>query len=902
MSSESLLAGEHAAWLDERYGAWLVDPASVDPAWRALFDSFPQDVPALAPTGAERGDGDLRRAARVVQLINAWRVRGHALAEIDPLGFREKAAMPALDPSWHGLGPNDLDAQVATAPLYGIAAVASVREVETHLRRAYAGGMAAEFMNLMQFEQRTWVQKRLETLPGRAVLTPPEAVRFHRKACDAENLERLLHNRFPGTKRFSLEGAESVVSALDLLLARLCALGVTDVVFGMSHRGRLNTLVNVFEKPLGSIIGEFQDVKGEAQGSGDVKYHLGFSAVVAVGERKLHLSLTPNPSHLEAVDPVVEGRVRAWQDEGEGDSKGRIVPLLIHGDAAFSGQGLVMETLNLSELAGYHTGGTIHLVINNQIGFTTPPHEARSTPYCTDVARMLAIPILHVNGEDPVAVAGAIEFAAEWRQTFRRDVVVDVYCYRKHGHNESDEPGFTQPLLYETIRTRKSPREAVEQGLLAAGLLTVAQAAANQTESRAALEAAADLPHAPNASVPGPWDRHRGACTEEVGDTQFDRDQLSAMLVDLNTVPAGFNAHPKIRRLLQDRVERVRKGMSLDWALAEMAAFGTLVLQGHGVRLSGQDSGRGTFSHRHAVLADVVNGREIYPLCALGPGRFVCVDSSLSEAGVLGFELGYAMNAPNYLVMWEAQFGDFTNGAQVLIDQFLTATEQKWGRLCALTLLLPHGYEGQGPEHSSARLERFLQQGAEDNIQVMNLSTPAQLFHALRRQVRRRARKPLVLMTPKSGLRHPEAVSSLDEFATGAFAPVLDDTTVDRAAVRRVVLCSGKVFFDLSAARRERGVSDVALVRAEQLFPWPAVALEAVLAGYPGAAEIVWCQEEPKNMGAWPMLAAGWFDGPLPGGRRPRYVGRPAAAAPSTGSHKRHVAAQEAVVAEALRF
>ena len=950
MLPDSMLSGENAVWLDQQYRSWLDDPESVDAHWADVFAQLETtseggrragDLPSFQPrsifAAAVRSTSGV--TSEVAMLINAYRVRGHMEADIDPLGRRERKRHPELELSWHGLSEGDLDREVPTAPLYGVPPRLPLRDVIAHCRKAYCGAIGAEFMNIMDSEQKQWVLQWLETLPNRQVLDRDAELRVLRKLCDAENFERMLHTRFPGTKRFSLEGGETLVPLLDLVVSEAGRRGVQQIVMGMAHRGRLNTLVNIFEKPAHLIVGEFQDTRAEqTQGSGDVKYHLGYSgdAYTIHGDR-VHLSLTPNPSHLEAVDPVVEGRVRAKQDREDGEAMGLAMPVLIHGDAAFSGQGLVMETLNLSELEGYATGGTIHVIVNNQIGFTTPPREGRSTPYCTDIARMLAVPILHVNGEDPRAVAAAVQLAVEWRQRYHRDVVIDMYCYRLHGHNEGDEPSFTQPAMYKAIRARSTPRQNYADFLTRNGYLTENDVNSVFEASKAAMwedaeeagevvlapteERALELKERdpdlrrydeidttvatrmarpePDANLKGRWLEHVGGDIREETDTGVSRERLVELMQGLQEIPEGFKPHNKIKRLLRQRLEVAAGTRPVDWAMGEVAAFATLLDEGHSVRLSGQDSGRGTFSHRHAVLTDAETGSEIFPLASLG--SFSVIDSSLSEAAVLGFEFGYSMDTPDGLVLWEAQFGDFVNGAQIIIDQFITAAEQKWGRLSALTMLLPHGYEGQGPEHSSARLERFLLACGDDNIQVANMTTPANLFHALRRQVKRKARKPLIVMTPKSLLRHAEAVSTLDELADGAFQSVIPeiDDSVEASGVERVIFCSGKVYFELLAARRQRLEDRIALVRVELLHPWPADGLDAVIAQYPDSAELVWCQEEPRNMGAWPVILHWWMEH-VPLSRLPRYVGRPAAASPATGSHKKHVAEQARLIAEAL--
>ncbi len=950
MLPDSMLSGENAVWLDQQYRSWLDDPESVDAHWADVFAQLETtseggrragDLPSFQPRSifAATVRSTSGVTSEVAMLINAYRVRGHMEADIDPLGRRERKRHPELELSWHGLSEGDLDREVPTAPLYGVPPRLPLRDVIAHCRKAYCGAIGAEFMNIMDSEQKQWVLQWLETLPNRQVLDRDAELRVLRKLCDAENFERMLHTRFPGTKRFSLEGGETLVPLLDLVVSEAGRRGVQQIVMGMAHRGRLNTLVNIFEKPAHLIVGEFQDTRAEqTQGSGDVKYHLGYSgdAYTIHGDR-VHLSLTPNPSHLEAVDPVVEGRVRAKQDREDGEAMGLAMPVLIHGDAAFSGQGLVMETLNLSELEGYATGGTIHVIVNNQIGFTTPPREGRSTPYCTDIARMLAVPILHVNGEDPRAVAAAVQLAVEWRQRYHRDVVIDMYCYRLHGHNEGDEPSFTQPAMYKAIRARSTPRQNYADFLTRNGYLTENDVNSVFEASKAAMwedaEEAGEVVRAPteeralelkerdpdlrrydeidttvatrmarpepDANLKGRWLEHVGGDIREETDTGVSRERLVELMQGLQEIPEGFEPHNKIKRLLRQRLEVAAGTRPVDWAMGEVAAFATLLDEGHSVRLSGQDSGRGTFSHRHAVLTDAETGSEIFPLASLG--SFSVIDSSLSEAAVLGFEFGYSLDTPDGLVLWEAQFGDFVNGAQIIIDQFITAAEQKWGRLSALTMLLPHGYEGQGPEHSSARLERFLLACGDDNIQVANMTTPANLFHALRRQVKRKARKPLVVMTPKSLLRHAEAVSTLDDLADGAFQSVIPeiDDSVEASGVERVVFCSGKVYFELLAARRQRLEDSIALVRVELLHPWPADGLDAVIAQYPDSAELVWCQEEPRNMGAWPVILHWWMEH-VPLSRLPRYVGRPAAASPATGSHKKHVAEQARLIAEAL--
>jgi 2-oxoglutarate dehydrogenase E1 component len=910
---DSLLTGDNAAFLDDQYATWLRDPSAVAPAFRELFASFGNPpahngvVPGETPVfphrsifgGTSAGPGD-GLSGRVTALVFMHRIHGHRWAEINPLGPRIRGDVPELDPAYHGIGAAELDREVGNPGVAGVPARTTVRALLEHVRRAWTGSIGCEISDLREFSQRRWVREQIELVPVDPSLDRPTAERFLRKLADAENFERIIQTRFPGAKRFSLEGAETLVPLLDLLIRTCAAHGASDFVLGMAHRGRLNALVNVLNKPVRLVVDEFQDVKGAAHGSGDVKYHMGFSSDTTTQDGKpVHLTLSPNPSHLEAVDPVVEGRARAKQERFGDEGRKRVVPLLIHGDAAFAGQGIVPEVLNLSELSGYRTGGTLHVVVNNQIGFTTPPSDARSTPYCTDVARMLGVPIFHVNGEDPGALAAVARIAAEWRMRFQRDVIIDLYCYRKHGHNVADEPTFTQPHMYEKIRARSTPRDTAALGLERLGLLTKDDAARIDRESNADLvaEAEAEAAYEPPAIHPEGvkllrdlWSRYTGSLADSV-DTGFPRDRLVEIMTRLNTLPDGA-WHPKIRRLVQQRLEMSTGERPLDWGTGEQAAFATLLADGYRVRLSGQDSARGTFTQRHAILTDTATEQEYAPLRQLG--RFDIHDSALSEFGVLGFEYGYALDSPDTLVAWEAQFGDFVNGAQVIVDQYLVSAEQKWGRQNHLVLLLPHGFEGQGPEHSSGRLERFLSACAEDNLQVAVPSTPASYFHLLRRQLLRPVRKPLVVMTPKALLRHPAATSSLDDLATGRFEVLLPDPRPP-ARIDRVIFCAGKVYYDLDAAR---GDAPVALHRLEQIHPFPQAEIAAILAESPDAA-VVWCQEEPKNMGAWPSLLGWWLDA-LPGAPLPRYVGRPPAAAVATGSYKKHGAEQAELVREAL--
>ncbi len=955
----SLLTGSNAAFIDSLYQQWLADPASVDVEWRAFFEgydapdageSLANGGPSWAPRSIFHGSGgsggaidehELKRQVATTVLINAYRVRGHLQATIDPLERRVITGHPELTLEHYGLSDADLDAEVLTRPLYGVPARMKLREVVEHCRACYCTSIGAEFMNIDDVVQKQWIAEKLETLPGKDILGWDEELRFLRKMSDAENFERVLHNRFPGTKRFSLEGGETLVPLMDMLIHQAGENGVKEMVIGMPHRGRLSVMANVFEKSVRVMVSEFHDTGGGDDGSGDVKYHLGYSSDIETAAGKsVHLNLSFNPSHLEAVNPVVIGRIRAKQDRNGDTKRWRAVPVLLHGDAAFAGQGLVAEVLQMSELDGYTAGGTIHIIVNNQIGFTATPDESRSTPYSSGVARMLAVPIFHVNGEDPWAVAAVTRMAMEWRQKFHRDVIIDMYCYRKFGHNEGDEPAFTQPLMYANIRARPTPRTVFAKHLISRGRVTEEQAKQIYDQSYKDFEDALSEREEATASasertdevkklvddfdvfskdvsaavsgakgddidvdspLKGLWSRYRGGIDDEV-DTTMDIEVLRALMVKANTLPEGFSPHRKIKRLLKQRLEMIAGDRPMDWAVAEQAAYATLLVDGHGVRLSGQDSGRGTFTHRHAIVTGQDDAVDYFPLDNLADiqAQFTVINSVLSEAGVLGFEYGYTLDAPDELVIWEAQFGDFANGAQVLIDQFITTSEQKWNRLTGIVMMLPHGYEGQGPEHSSSRIERYLQACAQDNIQVANITMPSNIYHLLRRQMMRRTRKPLVIMTPKSGLRHALATSKMEDLATGHFQKVIgeiDDIAPDK--VRRVVLCSGKIYFELLEKRRAEKIDDVVLIRIEMLHPFPIRDIRVELDRYPESAELVWCQEEPKNMGAWPRYLH-WFYEQMPN-RMPRYVGRKDSASPATGSKSKHVAEQTGLVVRALR-
>ncbi|MFA6955644.1 MAG: multifunctional oxoglutarate decarboxylase/oxoglutarate dehydrogenase thiamine pyrophosphate-binding subunit/dihydrolipoyllysine-residue succinyltransferase subunit [Thermoanaerobaculia bacterium] len=885
--------------------------------------------------GGRRSDEDMSREAGVLSMINAYRVRGHLLADLDPLEYKV-GQHAELNPAYYGLTIWDLDRDFVAGGLCGRMS-ASLREVLDTLRETYCGKLAPEFMFIQDPVQKRWLQDRMEPTRNNAPIEGATKRRILKKLNDSEVFEKFLHTKYVGHKRFSLEGAETLVPMLDHGLTLAALDGVEEVVIGMAHRGRLNVLATIMGKEYEKIFSEFEgDIdENTAQGSGDVKYHLGATGThVAPDGRTVKLTLASNPSHLEAVDPVVEGMARAKQKLGRDTQQRRVVPVLIHGDAAFAGQGVVAETLSMSQLKGYTSGGTIHLVINNQIGFTTGPESARSSVYSTDIAKMIMAPIFHVNGDDPEACVRAISLAFAFRQRFQKDVVIDMVCYRRHGHNEGDDPSLTQPKMYKLIKDHRSVRKLYTEALLRKGDLQPDEAEQWLDAFRSQLQEAFDrMQQASDAASPAK-PKHDALWTDEdvtghqdvlSPDTGISYETIAAVGRASTTPPQGFNVHPKLKGILEKRARMVEGTEKIDWALGEAMAFGSILQDGHCVRLSGQDVGRGTFSHRHAVLHDYSTGEPYIPLNMLAknipvtepergsdgrrvlspdqaPVYFSVYDSLLSEYGVLGFEYGYSVSDPSTLVIWEAQFGDFMNGAQIIIDQFLSSAEEKWAQHSGLVMLLPHGFEGQGPEHSSARLERFLTLCAEGNMQVMNVTTPAQYFHALRRQMKHDPRKPLVIMTPKSLLRHPAAVSSIEELSRGRFEPVLDDPYFEeastRGAVQRIVLVSGKLYYDLKAARDAKGDDRIAIVRLEQFYPFPRRALQNVFGSYPGAREIFWVQEEPRNMGGWNFIQHRIE--PLLGGRKLLYFGRPIAASPATGHHARHEQQHEALIENAL--
>ncbi len=933
--------GINAGYVEDLHAKWQQSPQSVDEKWRRFFSDFEageSPAPPVNVNGTGNGNGNghaavakhlngnglaafptlrlelphdtlpppgviagAEAAGRVYALINAYRVRGHLYANLSPLE-PPRAPGEELALETFGLTQADLDLTFPTINVSGLPERASLREIIDHLRATYCGSIGVEYTQLEGFEMRKWLRERMESTQNRGRLDEAQALRILTKLTDAEIFEQFLAKNFVGEKRFSAEGAESFIAMLDVVVEESGAQGVDEIVFGMAHRGRLNVLVNVLGKKVREIFAAFDDKHPDRfLGAGDVKYHLGYSSdVVTRSGNSVHLTMSFNPSHLEFVNPVVEGRVRAKQDRG---NRKNVMPLLVHGDAAFMGQGVVAETLNMAGLEGYSTGGTIHVVVNNQIGFTTVPEDSRSTRYCTDITRMMRVPVFHVNGEDPEAVAWVAKLAAEYRARFAQDVVIDMYCYRKYGHNEGDEPRFTQPLMYALIDKKPSVREMYVKNLVDSGKLTKEQAeeiaaARKGALSEALTEARTGDYLQPPRAMEGIWSPYKGGPDKLVAevDTTVPEDRLLAILDKLATFPEGFTANPKVVKVYQtDRRDAARSGRGLDWGGGEHLAFATLLLDGYPVRLTGQDSRRGTFTHRHAVVHDVRTGEMFVPLANLSEtqARVDIYDSPLSENGVLGFEYGYSLDRPDGLVAWEAQFGDFTNGAQVIIDQFISSAEDKWLRLSGLVMLLPHAYEGQGPEHSSARLERFMQLAAEDNIQICNLTTPSQLFHCLRRQVLRPWRKPLVIMTPKSLLRHKEAVSPITEFSHGRFRRVIPDAT-DPAKVKRVLLCSGKFYYDLLDARRKLGREDVAIIRLEQLYPLNEE-LPKALEGYADGTPLVWVQEEPSNMGAWYFVHARLRD--AIGDRLPlSLASRVESASPATGSKASHFLEQKMLI------
>jgi 2-oxoglutarate dehydrogenase E1 component len=889
----------NADYIEDQHRRWLENPRSVPEDWALFFTGI--EFGERRPPAAGGSDS-------AFALVHAYREFGHLVARLDPLGGDAAGTHPFLELAAFGLGEADLDREVQ-APFHGDFR-GTLRHLIEALRETYCGTLGAEFMDIPDAQQREWLQARLESTRSQPQLGAASRVQILRSLLGADGFEQFLHARYTGQKRFSLEGAASLIPMFETLVSGAAAMGVEQLTIGMPHRGRINFLANIMKKPLDNIFSEFESAftppDPEVQGHDDVKYHLGYSSDHDTPDgRRIHLSLTYNPSHLEFVNPVVLGAMRARQEMMADRVRERGIPVLIHGDAAFSGEGIVPETLALAQLPAYESGGTIHIVVNNQVGFTTSPHDARVTRYPSAIMRIVDAPVLHVNGDDPEACVHAMTLALEYRMRFKRDVCIDLVCYRKHGHNEMDDPTFTQPVMYRDIAAHVPAARQYADRLVHAGVLDAGEVErmekSLEVTFRAAHRRASSEPVAPVRHEPrGTWRGLAWAGDDWSADTRAPRETLEQVLHGVTRLPDDFHPHRKIAQLSADR-RRMFLEDRVDWSLGEALAYGTLLLEGRSVRLTGQDSGRGTFTHRHAALFDSQDGRRWVPLQHLVPeqGRFEVVDTMLSEAAVLGFEYGFSTADPHTLVVWEAQFGDFANVAQVAIDQFIASGEAKWGRMSGITLLLPHGYEGQGPEHSSGRLERFLALCADKNLQVCNLTTPAQLFHALRRQLHRQFRKPLVIMSPKSLLRHKLAVSPVAEFTGGTFRSVLDDTLADPQRVRRIRLTTGKLHYTLREAREARSITDTALVRVEQLYPFPAAELAAVFAAYPHAHDVGWIQEEPANMGAWRNLRHR-LEAVVPAGHTLRFVARRSAASPATGFYATHQQQEEALVEAAL--
>ncbi|GAA3917497.1 2-oxoglutarate dehydrogenase E1 component [Luteimonas lutimaris] len=922
--AQSSQLGSNAAYIEDLYEQYLVTPDSVGPQWKAWFDGFrgreAGDVPhsaiieSVAAAGRQAargvvasGTGD-ERERHIGRLITAYRSRGHLGANLDPLAMQDKPEAPDLGLAFHRLSESDLSSEFSTGGVGGNARM-KLGDLLARLKATYTGPIGAEFMHITDAEQRRWIYERLEAAGGDFKRTDDEKRRILERLTAAEGLERYLHTKYVGQKRFSLEGGDSMIPLLDDMVRRAGVDGVKDIVIGMAHRGRLNVLVNTLGKSPRKLFDEFEgkfDHAGDDRAhTGDVKYHMGFSADIHTPGGPVHLALAFNPSHLEIVDPVVAGSVRSRQHRRGDTERKQVLPILLHGDAAFAGQGVVMELFQMSQARGFRVGGTVHIVINNQVGFTTSAAEdARSTLYCTDVAKMVGAPVLHVNGDDPEAVVFCAELAFDFRQRFGKDVVIDLVCYRRHGHNEADEPAATQPLMYKTIRAHKTTRELYADRLAADGVIAGDDAQALVDGYRNKLDAGevtTELAEVKPDEFTIDWSQYLSGKLSDPVDTTVKRATLDKLAKVINTVPDDIVLHPRVAKIYDDRRKMAAGEQPGDWGFAENLAYATLLDEGHKLRLVGQDSGRGTFFHRHAVLHDQKSDTHYLPLQQLvkNPEDAIIIDSLLSEEAVMAFEYGYATADPDTLDIWEGQFGDFANGAQVVIDQFISSGEAKWNRLCGMALFLPHGYEGQGPEHSSARLERFLQLCALDNMLVCVPTTPAQAFHMIRRQLCMDTRKPLVVMTPKSLLRHKLAVSSLAELADGEFQHLIPDTTSSPKKATRVVLCAGKVYYDLLEDMQKRGADDVALIRVEQLYPFPRELLAAQLKRYTRATDVVWCQEEPHNQGAWYQIRHHLVACLAPK-QSLHYAGRPRSPAPAVGHFNDHVAEQKQLVADAL--
>ena len=924
----SSFQGSNASFIENLYERFLENPESVELSWQKEFKAIQNGSAYETPHSpvvarfaelSVKSQGRLaqlqgfteesvKKQASVSRLINHYRVRGHQIANCNPLG--KSNPQPAdMDPAYYGLSVPDMDTLFDTGALFGQVDRLPLRDIIENLKVLYGGSIGYEYMHIVDTQIRRWLISRIESSKNKLVLTAEKKQGVLKLLTAAESIESYLHHRFVGQKRFSLEGGESLIVILDELIQNSGSNGVKEIVIGMAHRGRLNVLVNILGKSPASLFDEFEGTSALSPGvkSGDVKYHMGFSSDVTTPGGPVHLTLAFNPSHLEIINPVVEGSVKARQDREGKEGINTVIPILIHGDAAFSGQGIVMETLNMSQTRAFYTGGTVHIVINNQIGFTTSnPLDARSTLYCTDVASMIQAPVFHVNGDDPEAVMFVTELALDYRNTFNKDVVIDLICYRRLGHNEADEPATTQPVMYKKIRKHQTTRTIYAQKLISEDILTLAEANKMEGDYLTLLESgqvvSRPISTNSNYSYTNQWNDFLNVSWDVPCKTAISMEHLRFCNDRMQRLPNGFELHARVAKVMENRSKMAAGSLPLDWGFAENIAYASLLLENHSIRLTGQDVGRGTFVHRHAVFHNQLNNKTYTPIKHLdkNQGNAQIFDSLLSEAGVLGFEYGYSTTMPNTLVIWEAQFGDFANGAQVVIDQFISSGETKWGRLCGLVMLLPHGFEGQGPEHSSARLERYLQLCADHNIQVCYPTTPAQIFHLLRRQIIRPYRKPLIIMSPKSLLRHKLAVSTLEDLTKGSFQPVIGEQDVIKPnLVTRFILCTGKVYYDLLDARRKDNLKHIAIARLEQIYPFPDKLLKAELAKYPQLKDFIWCQEEPKNQGAW-YQSKHHFSDNVPKQINITYAGRDASAAPAVGNFHVHIEQQKAVVQSAL--
>lgn len=921
----SHLAGANATYVEDLYELYLSDPDLVSEEWKRVFDGLPAQADNVVEQPHSRVRDYFRRLAketkhynvqvsdpdvdakqvRVLQLINAYRFRGHEAAQLDPLGLWQRPLVAELDPAFHNLNEGDFEETFNVGSFAIGQETMKLKDIYQALNKTYCGSIGAEYMHIIDTEQKRWIQQRLESVVGQPSFSKEEKRIFLEELTAAEGLERYLGAKFPGAKRFSLEGGDALIPMMKELIRHAGSTGMREVVIGMAHRGRLNMLVNVLGKKPQDLFDEFAGKHGESWGTGDVKYHQGFSADFATPGGDVHLALAFNPSHLEIVNPVVIGSVRARQDRLGDEDGSTVLPISIHGDSAIAGQGVVAETFNMSQARGYCVGGTVRIVINNQVGFTTSnPRDTRSTMYCTDIAKMVQAPIFHVNSDDPEAVAFVTRIALDYRNEFKRDVVIDLVCYRRHGHNEADEPNATQPLMYQKIKKHPTPRKLYADVLIERGEFDIEIATQLVNEYRDALDHGEVVVKEwrPMALHSVDWSPYIGHEWDMPWNNKVDLERLKELGNRICQYPESHKLQSRVDKIYTDRQAMVNGEKLLDWGMAETLAYATLVDDGKRIRISGQDSGRGTFFHRHSVLHNQSDASTYIPLANIHDkqGPFEVLDSVLSEEAVLAFEYGYATAEPSGLTIWEAQFGDFANGAQVVIDQFISSGEQKWARLCGLTMLLPHGYEGQGPEHSSARLERYLQLCAEQNMQVVVPSTPAQVYHMLRRQVVRPMRRPLIVMSPKSLLRHPLCISTLEDLADGSFLPAIGEVDdINPANVKRVVFCSGKVYYDLLEQRRNNEQGDVAIVRIEQLYPFPKEEVEAVIAQYTNVVDYVWCQEEPQNQGAW-YSSQHNFRSAIPAGADLKYAGRPASASPAVGYMSVHLKQQKALVEDAL--